>query len=439
MPLEVFERYMRTDDWKPYPANGFFLLTFRGRLEHDAFEGAIRAAVARHPLMQAWIDQDAGGRVWWIEAGDRQPFITWDPAVRPANCPLGPGIDLCREIGARFFLAEDGDRTEVLLQMHHSCCDGLALMQIVEDLLIEYQRRITGSSAAMPSRPLDPARLQRRGKFGLGRLGYLKRLPLDLVAGLGAIEYFGHRPIPLGPPESPQEDSRVPDDYPALARYTLTLEETGRLRAAAKHQGVTVNDLLLHNLFLALQGHLAAHGRENSREIVRIMVPTNLRVAGDEAMPAANVVSMTYLDRRLAKCANATKLLAGIHREMRLLKWVRAGITLIRGMRVAEWFPGGLRAILPYHRCLATAVLSNIGVAESTIRFPTTDGMYRVGDAVLECIGAAPPLRPLTRASLVTISYAGRLNITLQYDSHVMSGKEGRQLLNRFVERLRQS
>ena len=438
MPLATFERYMWADDWRPYPADGFLCLTFRGRLRHDVFEDALQAALARHPLMQAWIRQDSRGRPVWVEAVHRRPFITWDPQIRPPQCPLGPTIDLRREIGARFFLTEDGERTNMLMQMHHTCCDGLALVQIAEDVLIEYQRRVAGASAAPQLRPLDAQRLHRRGHFGLGWLGLLRRVPLDLAAGLAAFEYFGHRPVPIGPPTLPPQDAGVPDNYPALASHTLTLEETDRLRAAAKQHRVTVNDLLLCDLFMALQSVLAAADPENARRIVRIMVPMNLRVSGDEATPAANLVSMTYLDRRPTRFPDAGKLLRSIHREMRLLKAVRAGITLIRGIQVAERLPGGLRTILPYDRCLATAVLSNMGVAERVMRCAQTDGLYRAGDAILESISAAPPLRPLTRASFITISYAGRLTITLQYDSHVMNAMEGRSLLDRFVEQIRQ-
>ncbi len=438
MALETFERYMLADDWSPYPADGFLRLTFRGSFCHETLENAIEATLARHPLMQAWVDQDARGRPVWIEAGDTRPLITWDPTVRPANCPRGPGIDLRREIGARFFLSEVDGRTELLMQMHHACCDGLALVQITEDLLAEYQRRATGS-AASPSRPLDRTRLSRRGSFGLSRWGSLKRLPLDLAAGLAAFEYFGHRPAHLGPSRNPSHDAAVAADYPAMVSHTLTLEETERLRTAAKQQGVTVNDLMLRDLFVALHGHLVADDPRHLRRIVRIMVPMNLRIPGDEATPAANLVSMTYLDRRPVRFSDSAKLLKSIHREMRLLKWLRAGITLIQAIGIAEYLLGGLQAVLPYDRCLATAVLSNMGVAERTIQFPQSDGLYRTGGVVLESIGAAPPLRPFTRASIVAISYAGRLTLTLQYDSHVMNANEGQDLMDRFVGQLRQS
>ncbi len=437
LPLEAFERYMRADDWRPYPANGFFHLSLRGVLQAGHFQNAIGAALARHPLMQAWVDLDARGRPVWIEAKDRRPFISWDPNVRPANCPLGPGIDLRREVGARFFMNQVGDRTTMLMQMHHVCCDGLALVQIAEDILAEYQRRAGRASGASSWRPLDPQRLSRRGFFGMGWPGYLRRLPLDLAAGLAAIEFFGHRPVPLGPPQCPAKAAIVPSDYPALVTHTLTQEETEHLCAAAKRLKVTLNDILLRDLFLALHGCIEATSPERGRDIIRIMVPINMRVPGDEATPAANLVSMTYLDRRPATFRNSEKLLASIHREMRLLKWARAGITFLRAIGVAECLPGGLQRVLPYNRCLATAVLSNIGIAERFARFPQTDDLACSGDIVLEGIGAAPPLRPMTRASFMTITYAGRLNITLHYDSHVISGAEGQALMHNFVEQLR--
>ncbi len=436
LPLEAFERYMLADDCSPYPADGFFHLTLRGPVQAEVFEGAIEAAIARHPLMQAWVEHDGRGRPTWAEAEQRRPFITWDPAVRPANCSNGPGIDLAREIGARFFLTRSDDRTSMLMQMHHACCDGLAMVQIAEDILVEYHRRVGG---AAEWRPLDHNRLRRRGHFGMSRLGRLRRAPFDLVAGLAALEYFGHRPVPLGPLRAPAPDCSVPPDYPALLTDALTREETGRLRLAAKRQGVTVNDLMLRDLFLTLHDCTEETGTGKNRQIIRIMVPMDLRVPADKATPAANLVSMTYLDRRPGRFANAAKLLASIHREMRLLKWGRAGITLIRGIEVAERLPGGLRNILPYHRCLATAVLSNIGIIERMFQFPTVDGRCGAGEAVLESIGAAPPLRPMTRASFITLCCAGRLDITLHYDSHVLSADEGRHLLDEFVERLRKS
>ena len=439
MRLEAFERYMWADDWSPYPADGFLLLTFRGILNHDAFEAAIEAALARHPLMQAWIELDRRGRPTWREAGDRRPFISWDPAVRPPTCPLGFSIDLRREIGARFFMAEDGDRTEMLMQIHHSCCDGLALLQFAEDLLVEYHRRLAEPNEELQSRPIDPIRLRRRGRFGLGWWGRLARLPLDLAAGLAAFEYFGHRPMPVGPTHFPPEDAAVPDTYPAIARHVLTEEETAQLRIAAKRRGVTVNDLLLRDLFLALHDHVAKNSPRSFRDVIRIMAPTNLRVPGDEAMPAANLVSMNYLDRRPARWKDATRLLASIHREMQLLKRVKAGITLIRAIQFVEMLPGGLRKWLPYDRCLATAVLSNMGRAEQSIRLPQTGGLFQAGDTVVEGIHAAPPLRPMTRASFVTLTYAGRLHIALHFDSHVMSDQEGDKLLADFAGRLRHS
>ncbi|MDZ7618074.1 MAG: hypothetical protein U1E05_13805 [Patescibacteria group bacterium] len=438
MPLVAFERYMWADDWRPYPADGFLLLNFRGRLKHEAFEAAIVAALARHPLLQAWIEFDRRGRPAWREAGDRRPYVTWDSAVRPPACPLGPSIDLRKEIGARFFMAEDGDRTEMLMQMHHACCDGLALLQFAEDLLIEYHRCLAPNEQ-LELRAINPNRLLRRGGFGLGWWGRLVRLPIDLLAGLAAFEYFGHRPMPVGSTHLPPQDAAVPDNYPAIARHVLTEEETTQLRLAAKRQGVTVNDLLLRDLFLALHEHVANDSPGSFRDVVRIMAPTNLRVPGDEATPAANLVSMNYLDRRPGRWKDAARLLASIHREMRLLKRVKAGITLIRAIEFVEMLPGGLRRLLPFDRCLATAVLSNMGQVEHTIRFPRTDGIYRVGDVVVEGISAAPPLRPMTRASFVALTYAGRLHITLHFDSHVMRDQEGHNLLADFAGRLRQS
>ncbi len=121
------------------------------------------------------------------------------------------------------------------------------------------------------------------------------------------------------------------------------------------------------------------------------------------------------------------------------IKRLHLGLTFVLSLQVCRWLPGGLRRVTGSSRCAATAVLTNVGAALDRCPLPCREGRLAAGDAVLESMDALAPLRPLTCAAIALLVYAGRLHITLHYDSRVLTAAEAGELIDDFTGRVRRS
>jgi hypothetical protein len=435
LPLAPFEHYMLTDDRADYPATFFFRLRFSGRCDRSALEAAAAAAMARHPLLRALVHPTGNERFEWAPVGSPQLPISWHCDALPVFTPEEMHIDLQSQIGWRVFVVEQDDRTEMLLQFHHACCDGLGAMQFVEDLLAAYHDSVSPQCARPPSRPLDPLRLRQRGRFEMTPLKYLLRMHKEAAGLLGSLEFHAHRPAPLAAAQLP---AAGPPAFPSICAHTFSAADTAGLRQAAAKMRGTVNDLLLRNMFSATSAWNARIDPPLQKRILRVMIPTNLRTNGDAAMPAANVVSMVFIDRR-AHNAASEKMTKLASLELKYCKNWRLGLTMIHYMQAYRMFPGGLKKLLPTDRCLATTVLSNMGDSTRDMALLRRDGRIIAGNMTLEAIEIVPPIRPLTHATFCVLFYAGQLTAAVQYDARRFTREEGSALLRSFVERVEES
>lgn len=439
LPLVAFEHYMFRDDRPDYPANFFLRLGLAGRLDRAAFGAAVDVAVGRHPLLRACVRRSERGRLEWVAAESRRPSVRWNARQAACRCASDSGIDLRREVGLRIFIDEHGDQSRVLLQFHHACCDGFGAVRFLEDLLAAYHNAVATGSERLSLPRLDAARLRVRGRFGMDAVRYLLRVHKELTGALGAVEYFALRPVPLAKPGGGQGRPASTGGFPATAAHTFTVAETARLRRATRPLRCTVNDLLLRDLFLALAQWVSQHDPAKEGGWFRIMIPTNLRTPADAVMPAANVVSMVFNDRRPHKWSSPRRLVNVLRMEMRLCKRWRLGLTMIHALNLARRFPGALEKLLPADRCLATSVLSNLGDLENQTSLPRREGRIVAANVIVERIELLPPLRPMTRASFGAVSYAGRLTVSLTYDHHHFTEQDGHELLGGFVRRIQGS
>ena len=167
----------------------------------------------------------------------------------------------------------------------------------------------------------------------------------------------------------------------------------------------------------------------------RIAVPTNLRNQALAKLPAANMVSMTFVDRWLEQIAPTRECFQGLHQEMKHIKDWELGFLLVMGMMDVQRY-GILRRMIRVRDCWASMVVTNIGRAfdASGLPFPRDEqGRLQAGEAVLETLDGASPIRPLTSVSLSSITYAGRMFLTLHYDSRLMNEELAQDFLQRVM------
>lgn len=430
--LTPFEQYMFLDDRPGYPMTCFFRMHFSGRFQRRTLEQAFSLAVERHPLLRAVVRRRGKGLWEWV-ASPQPPALRW-VATEDADDIVTP-IHLEEEPGLRVHVLQRGANTEWFVHLHHASCDAMGMLGFLEDLLVAYARAFGDNRPGVELRVRDPGTLARRGTFGLTPSALLKILPRQLVGLQGAWQFLGRHPVPLAPVLGRREASEP--WRPGLSAGWLSARETADLRSSAAAAGSTLNDLMVRDWFLAAAEWRARHFFDLGKNWLRLSVPVNLRGPDDHALPAANVVSMVFLDRRQQDLADPESLLHGIRDEMGLIKRCGLGLTMVFTLGALRAL-GGLRRG-PADTCSATAVLSNLGVIWARHPLAGTDGRLRCGDVVLERIDAAPPVRPQTYAAFCAGTYAGRLNISLHYDSQAIAPNKAEDLLRGYLARLQES
>ncbi|REJ68155.1 MAG: chromosome condensation protein [Planctomycetota bacterium] len=434
--LTAFEESLVQDDRPAYPWNFVLRLRFAGCLHRSPLERALADSVARHPLLRARVSRLQDRRCVWVPA-EPHP-LRWSEGPRAAREETLSPLKIEEEAGLRVSASVDGDGTELILQFHHACCDGAAGFQFAEEWLTRYAAYASERSApALP--PVDSQRLPGRNRFGLTATRVLRLFVPQLSGLFGVREFLARKPVPLRPHELRLRDSSPAPDYPAALTAHLDPNATRKFRAAARQQGATLNDLALRDLFVTLieWRHDLKIGDE--QDWLRIMVPMNLRSAADVELPAANVVSSVFLDRRKEDGRDEADLLRSLHEQMDLIKRRHLGFTYILSLVVARMLPGGLARHHWDERCVATASLSNLGEPWATSPLTGSDGRLTIGDAVLTDVEGLGPLRPQTCAGFSLLTYAGRLGVSLHYDSRALSSTEAADLLDRYVDRLHRS
>jgi hypothetical protein len=466
LPLTAFEEYMLWDDRPTYPMSIVARLRFAGQLDRAATAEALATVVARHPLLRAKIRKTPAGRLEWIAAETSPPAILWIDGPPSDRLPAMRPIDLFSEPGWRAWATTDSQGSSLVLQVHHAVCDGKAVTQVLDDFVRSYARIAAGKQAGVPPlgggpppkggtpapelSPCDPQTLPGRGRFGLTVGKYLRMLPAQVTGLLGVRQFLMRQPVPLlaandaGAPGTPGRGD-LPGSFPDVKVGRLEAEDLRRLSAAAADSKATVNDWLLRDFFVAVADFRSRQQTAGTRsagytgEWIRFVVPMNLREAADIRMPAANVVSMVFLDRNPAQIADPGGLLRSIHAEMDLIRRRKLGLIFILSLWVLRALPGGMAGRVNKVRCEATCVFSNLGRVLADSPLPRSNGRIVAGDVVLDGIDCFSTLREGTAVAVALVFYAGELQVCMQYDVRRITEAQAEDLMATYLRKIRSS
>ena len=436
LPVAAFEDYMLADDRPAYPMNFFIRMKFSGTIDQQAAEEALREVAKRHPLMTSQIRDRGRRKARWVraDAAARIPFhsITLED---PSAFPACQGLDIESAGGLVGYRVPSDSGDYLVWHFHHACCDGLGSSLVLEDWLTAYAAIVGVDVREGARRELDENRLRGRGRFGLSFWRFLKKSRKQAVGLLGVRKFLMRRPAPLLPDRVTKIDSELSVPYPVAMTHMFSLSQTRGLRAIAKRSECTVNDVLARDLFLAIDRFRDRLSAGSDEDWIRLSVPVNLRRAADRSLPAANVVSLVFLDRRRPDGQDAAAMLQSIHEEMQLIKTHELGLTFVLSLAVARRLPGGLKKQGDRYRCTATCLFTNPGPVFRRSPLPR-DEEHRVaiGDVVLEALDLVAPIRPFTGAAFTLFNYARRQGVTLSYDPRMLTATEAAELLRDYVE-----
>ena len=452
LPMSAFEEYMYWDSMPGYPMDCYTRLCWSGSFSHSDLEQALEQALQRHPLLKsrrkyrrkeskpAWVIAPSTGiqsgeeyslvdgvRVYWSQGPCRTAY---PPA---AKVPL----DLDQEPPMRLVVQEEVDadgrvlRTDLAFKFHHAVSDALGANRFISEFLILYAQRLGADPEIWKDYEwAEPKMLPTRSWCGKTFWGWVKRFFVFYRWYSRIPTMLFRRILPLAKNAEAEALKQVDASYPAMLFQALSPEQTIFWVKTCKQRGGTLNDFLLHAAFLALKDWREAHPEQAYQEpdgrrlgAFRIAVPTNLRNQTLAKLPAANMVSMTFVDRWLEQIAPTRECFQSLHQEMKCIKDWELGFILVMGMMDVQRY-GLLRRMIRVRDCWASMVVTNIGRAfdASALPFPRdAQGRLQAGEATLETLDGASPIRPLTSVSLSSITYAGRMFLTLHYDSRLMN------------------
>ncbi|MDR0706179.1 MAG: hypothetical protein LBF88_14490 [Planctomycetaceae bacterium] len=430
--LTPFEEYMLVDSHPVYPMSCFMQLRFQGRFDIDLLSQSLQKILKIHPLLCSVIEKTRSGR------------FCWKLSVETIEIRRGTfhaeGINLEREPALKITLDEQADhQSDLWFEVHHSASDAAGMQRFLEDLLIEYsvQKCFLNPKILLLREPVHPLLLRNRGRYGQNFGTFLWNLPRQIWGLERARTFLFNRIIPLIPQKPDLSKNLPPTNYPALFRRKLNDEETKQVQILAKLSKVTINDFLLRSLFLAMNDWRQHEKIPEQAGWLRIAIPTNLRTLNDCLMPAANIVSMVFLDRKPNRLQNNHSFLQGICREMRHIKKCNLGLALIYGLTVYRKLFGSYEKMINQNRCWTTVTISNLGLLFHQTPFPLHNGNLRI-DKELELteIHSVPPIRPQTVLGVCAFSYANHLTLDMQYDSELLNPDQAKKLFDLLIKYL---
>jgi len=434
--LTPFEEYMLMDSHPAYPMSCFVVLRFHGECDRKLFHESVRVTLLRHPLLACSVEETARGVFCWQPADhpDVLAFVESGEKMGESFTPPFPvrGIDLFCEPAIKLTLWTAEAETFLFVEVHHSATDAAGAFLFLHDLLAEYAVRCGSLAEDTPRHSFDPTILAQRGKYGQTFGTTLRTLPQQLWGLPRAWKFLMNRPLPLLPFTPHLRRYEPAKGFPTILFKEFSKADTQQIRAKAKEQQVTINDLLLHATFSAMEMCRQRWNvrREHSSGQLRIAVATDLRTPDLANIPAANVVSMVFLDRKPKNIRSDEAFLRGIHREMEHIKRCNLGLAFIHGLTIYKKLFGDFRKMINQNHCWTTGTVSNLGPLFVNTAFPATaEGYLRMGDMKLRNVYAVPPIRPQSVFGACMATYAERLTLTLQYDTEALSRQQAEELL----------
>ncbi|MFM7058670.1 MAG: condensation domain-containing protein [Planctomycetota bacterium] len=458
LPLSEFEEYMLCDDRPSHPMVIVMLADVSGQLHRQAFQAAVQALIQRQPLLRCRIDSLHSRPVWvplrnsfdpviWTTVSREELSHSW-PTVQPLDIRSGPGLRI------RVWCSPTASR--IAFELHHACADGIAAVQLLNELFAEYAARTDGQP--VPPASSETALLRSlRGRSPLLKPQHSAEAPSDRTTPLHVLvgkltRLLGRRPVriansqqrqrcrlTLAVPEQPCVDTAAEArPFPAIFVRSLPDDTVRRLRAAAVSQAVGLNDLLL----LQMLTHVTAWNTQarcgTADSWVRIAVPVSMRDPRTEPLPACNLVSYALLTHRMRECRKPQTLLQQIHEKTVTMRSGRDGMIALKIFRLLRRVPCGVRAFLSLWPCAGTLVLANVGnvIRRSHIRLPLNQHRWIAGNITVERICGVPPVRPHTLAAVGLTEYASQLHISLRTDGTQLTVEDSEVFLEEFVARL---
>lgn len=444
LPLTAVEEHILLDDFPSHPMVIVSRFDFSGSSPPETLASAFDSALEQEPLLTARVQKVFFGRPRWragpVPALKRSTSHAASVQLEQQVQTL-PRLDPYAGPMLHAEVIEHPAGWSIVLVVHHAACDGLGLVGFVERWLLQAEnkpgrrrRRADDVMAALAS----------RGRVASSWSKLFRMLP-RLAKGLeGVAQFVCRNVIQINrhvtslirvPPAQRKSESKTWE--PAVISMMLGPCEVDLLEAQASSQQVMVNDIMAAAMITSIGEWIDSRAvRPNHTCWIRLNIPMSLRTKSDHLLPAANRVSMVFLDRRPRLRFDRDQLIASVHKEMKLIRSHGLEHIFSLSIELRRRLPGGLRQTIMRPRSQSTAVFSNVGRCFHHSPLIDPLGQVRVGESSLEKWWIVPPVRPGTSIAVATHETSGSRMLSLQYDSDAISRVDATNLLEGMVKNL---
>ncbi|MFT5523172.1 MAG: NRPS condensation-like uncharacterized protein [Pirellulaceae bacterium] len=436
---------MLADERDGYPMSFRVCVTLEGPIDRSRFHAAVRGGEALQPLLQAVIEPIGCSSFQWIYSGPGNIGIRWHNEVIDFDAPQP--IDLTRESGIRIHLHTSSESTQLLLLAHHGCVDAIGAVEFLTIVLDMYRKSPQSNDADALGNDADAlgndadalgnddliSLLKQRGRLlpkrkqeeSQNRITDLARETLRVIA---------NPPSPLIATSQPiaTEQRLHTKPFGDILTDTFNQNEVEILKGLARIEGVSVNDLLLRDLFCTMQ-QWNQQRQAHKETRLRITIPVNMRPPLKTNI-CANVLSYCFVTRTAKECQNPEELLRGIHRETTAIKRDQLGTHLLYALDLVRKISGGMQLVLR-NPCISTTVLSNLGDISNVC--PQLESL--ANELTVKSFTFIPPVRPGTRAVFAVSTFRGSLSISLTTDPHYFDANDAEELQQQFLAKIKTS
>jgi len=416
-------------------------LVLEGSVCRESLRQSLLESVKSHPLLTSCVSSGHDS----LSIYDAPPNdLTWVPSnlapeigelrLDDSDLPIGldiqsDRIDLSRENGFKTFVSEQNGKTDIHFLFHHSASDGLGGFKFAHEVLARYHAAQTQTKVPIPVADSEVLKL-RNSKCETSLPWYRRIIRSSFVLPRRILGMTGQTPakIAVATPDPKTVVNQPVSGVLEMPTLTLSKQVTADISRHAKENQGTTNELLLSQLFKVL---FEWNQKSTDDELgkIRIIVPFSLRNSSHQTMPAANCVSMVYVDAgnlsdNADSLSDVSKQVKYIRRWQIEYSWNQTASLAFRSTRIAAM----IRKQADRHLC--TTVLSNLGRPFKNSVLPVQeDGRIQAGDLILQSAHMAAPTTANTIATFAALFYAGQLTLTMNHNKTKMSRADAQALM----------
>jgi diacylglycerol O-acyltransferase / wax synthase len=424
-----------------------------------SFEDCVQFVESKLPLLPRYLK-----RVVPAPFGLGLPTWEYDPQfdlrrhVREVTLKHGTDIEL-RAVAAKLFgtLMDrqhplwdisvvrrlKGDRSAIILRMHHCLTDGIAGVGILNALL-----DASPDAPRLPKKklkfrvppPRDPLTALTTG-FVDSYSDFVKRILSAMTDLLSMVERAAanggnvvtNEFATLFPEITAfTERLRFNVVYRGPQKFACTEIPLADVKAIRHKSGTSINDVILALVTATIRRYCETHGDRVKGKLLRIMVPVNLR-GNDSASELGNRISLVPVTIPLA-IRQPRRLLAAVHKRTEFLKHVHAAELVSLAGGLVGMFPTSMQG-------MAGPILSQLPITPFNMVCTNVPGpqlpLYLLGHKMLGCYPYVPVGGEMA-VNCAIMSYDGTVHFGFSGDVHAAPDlRRMEKLLNESFTELR--